>query len=482
MKLNIFISFLLFAVIYQTRGEQIYSFKHHDNNELNEVLQKINAKCPNITRIYELSERSVKGWPLTVIELSDNPGTHEFLEPEFRYIANMHGNEVLGRELLLKLADYLCEEYKRNNVEIQRLLNLTRVHILPSMNPDGWDLASTKQAGDDWLTGRSNANGVDLNRDFPDLDSEAYRTSERSDHLFTREAIDHKLQPETRAIINWILNTPFVLSANLHGGALVANYPYDETPDGSQHRYTATPDDDTFRHLAQIYAKKHKTMTQPKHEKCDDDDEFGKQGGITNGAAWYSVAGGLQDFNYLSSNDFEITLELGCEKYPPESKLEKEWENNKDALLEYMWQSHIGLKGVVMDAMTGDLIADALIKVKNLTSGRNQYIDHDIHSGKTGEFWRLLTPGVYEITVVKDGYEPLIRTHTVTDNSKSEATRLKLKLQPIASSEYKRADMIPQLVEPRKPQLYKFFNYLRRETGGGVIPNEDRMQPESVAA
>ena len=79
-------------------------------------------------------------------------------------------------------------------------------------------------------------------------------------------------------------------------------------------------------------------MAFENRRSCKHSENFGKKHGITNGAKWYQVKGGMQDFSYFFSNDFEVTIELGCDKYPEESTLQLEWNRNERSLYSFMWQ------------------------------------------------------------------------------------------------------------------------------------------------
>lgn len=60
--------------------------------------------------------------------------------------------------------------------------------------------------------------------------------------------------------------------------------------------------------------------------------------GITNGAAWQVVEGGMQDWSYVYTSDMELSIELGCDKYPEETNLGMYWNQTKGALLAFITQ------------------------------------------------------------------------------------------------------------------------------------------------
>uniref|UniRef100_A0A674B470 Carboxypeptidase X, M14 family member 1 n=1 Tax=Salmo trutta TaxID=8032 RepID=A0A674B470_SALTR len=337
-------------------------FRHHNYKEMRKLMKSVTEACPDITHIYSIG-KSHMGLKMYVMEISDHPGKHELGEPEFRYVAGMHGNEALGRELLLNLMQYICQEYKLGNQRIVRLVKETRIHLLPSMNPDGYEMAFKKGselAG--WALGRYSYQGIDMNHNFADLNKVMwdavefdFQNNDKSKLInhyipipeyYTSE--DAFVALETRAVINWMQNIPFVLSANLHGGELVVTYPFDRTEDWAPRDDTPTPDNSFFRWLATVYASTNQVMSNPDRRPCHNEN-FQRYNNIINGANWHTVQGSMNDFSYLHTNCFDVTVELSCDKFPHASELPIEWENNKESLLIYMEQ-HDGVYEVTVSA------------------------------------------------------------------------------------------------------------------------------------
>ena len=102
------------------------------------------------------------------------------------------------------------------------------------------------------------------------------------------------------------------------------------------------PDHEEFLRMAKTYASNHDNMASARH--CGDN----FNNGVTNGAQWYPITGGMQDFNYLYGGAMEITVEVSCCKFPDKAKLFDEWFYNDMAFLGYLEQAQTGIKGGIL--------------------------------------------------------------------------------------------------------------------------------------
>ena len=139
-------------------------------------------------------------------------------------------------------------------------------------------------------------------------------------------------------------------------------------------------------------------------------------GGIVNGNQWYPVAGGMQDWNYLHTNCMELTIEIGCVKFPQEKYLPEYWEANKLPIIEFIEQSKIGLIGLVKDP-DGNPIKGAKIQIHETFKPNAR--SHIVVTSSVGDFFRPLLAGNYKAVVFKDGFWNETHYFVLTDEFKT---------------------------------------------------------------
>ena len=330
-------------------------WRYRSNADLASALDALHAgPCSGMSSLTSIGT-SVKGEEIRVLEVSADPGRTQ-PKPTFAFLGNMHGDEPVGRELILRLAELVCVAAKKGKADDDqvmdgiitvaeegddlyyatalRLATSTRLFFAPSINPDGFQSHA-----------RNNANGKDLNRDWPDQ----YNEVSMPDLLDTR-------QPETASIMKWSKLINATAALNFHEGAVVANYPWDAKAGSKRSVYAEAPDDTTFKRLASAYANGHPTMHKSK--------EF--VGGITNGANWYPLWGGMQDWHYIQTQTMDITIEVNDEKWPEEEVLAKVWRDHRGGIFACAEMATKGaLRGFVRDAKSNKALPSAALIMDN---------------------------------------------------------------------------------------------------------------------
>jgi hypothetical protein len=366
--------------------------KYPTYQQYDSIMQSFNTLYPTLCDLDTIGT-SVNGKLVLVLKISDNPDSNED-EPEVFYSSTMHGDETGGYILMLRLADYLLKNYN-SDARIRNLVNNLEIWINPLANPDG-----TYRSGNvvsSATSTRYNANGVDLNRNFPDPLVPSI--------VPVKENID---------MIAFLRKHKFVISANFHSGAEVVNYPWD--------RYLSRlhADDSWFYSISRAYADTVHLYSSPYYLNFMDN-------GITRGAVWYRIEGGRQDFvtSYLQGR--EVTIELDDYFITPAAQLSLLWQNNYRSLLAYIRNALYGIHGIVTNVTNSAPVAARVFITGHDTDSSHVYSD-----AVNGSFYRYLSPGSWNLTFSAQGYEEQTVSNVLV--VAGQRTELTVSLTPVVNS------------------------------------------------
>ena len=320
-----------------TTVEQMASWNRYPTYETYlAMMQRWTEEFPTLCHVDTIG-RSVQG--RLILSMYIEPQTDDDLyRPEFFYSSTIHGDELTGYVMMLRLIDTLLRGYG-DNPQYTDLINRTRISINPLANPDG-----TYYGGNNTVQGsrRYNYNNKDLNRNFPDP---FYPTKDT-------------VEQENEVMIAYVRAHQFKLSANLHGGAEVINYPWDSfTSAANPH-----PDADWWKAVGRRFVD-----TTRLYSTNHFNDVWEANNGVVAGGDWYVITGGRQDYMNQEMHCHELTMEVSHQKKLSSDQLPEYWRFMQHSLVNYIAEIH------TMPGGSG--VGDVQSSVEGLKAWPNPVVD-----------------------------------------------------------------------------------------------------------
>lgn len=192
-------------------------------------LQKIAATYPHLAELSNIGN-SIQGRPLLALRLTNERVRQR--KPQALILATHHAREWVATEVAMRLIKYLTTNYGSDS-RVTSLLDTVEVWVIPVANPDGYQYTFTTERlwrknlrdndGDGQIT---ISDGVDLNRNFPSFWGYENEGSTPIGSDETYRGMSPNSEPETQAVVNFILNNgfKFILSYHTYGNLIL--YPW----------------------------------------------------------------------------------------------------------------------------------------------------------------------------------------------------------------------------------------------------------------
>jgi hypothetical protein len=362
-------------------------------------LTRIAAEYPEIAQAVNLNERfqtplTAEGRSLWALKVSDHVIRDED-EPVIVIDGGHHARELMTPLAVLDIANVLTSQYDLDP-QVARWVNEYEIWLIPSVNPDG--LVYVFSGFPNWRKNRrpngDGTFGVDLNRNYPFGWGRCGQTSSQPASDVYRGPAPAS-EPEVQTLLALGQQKRPLIYLTYHSAGEEVLFPY---------RCARLAEPATYFAIRDRYAEL-----------------------MGYGMRLASASGESFEHFYNQFGSLAFLTEIGRSFQPPITEaaavlmgLRPGWQ--------YLFDRGLGasLAGHIVDAMTGEPVADATISLDGIMFSEGEVRRPE---ARFGRYHWIVQPGVYTVRVTAAGYESQARTVVVGDQPTVVDVRLERRSQ-----------------------------------------------------
>lgn len=327
---------------------------YHTLATMEEFLRNVSKQCQALVNLHSLGKSS-NNKDIWMLDFGNqNEKIHRSSLNHMLLVAGIHGNEAVGPELLLQISNELCESYGKDSI-LTKMLNVSVVHIIPVVNPEG--AAVTSPASCNSTIGKYNAKKVDLLSNF-----------------HTAEDKVGQVQPETQLLMDWMMRTQPVLTLMLRSG-----YQGVTTP---SYVNLTKPEMSVLDHVGRKFTGILAKLEKPGINCKENSDLFNNT---------------FLEYAYSHCHSIPLEISTGCCHHPSEDQMLDIWHKLREPLLDMITEGNKGFSGIVVEKDTHTKMVNATLRIQGFSW--TYFVNEE------ARFHVYLPPGSYQVVVTCHGYQ-----------------------------------------------------------------------------